>query len=812
MEERRDPTDPDVIPMDDAPVAAPVVDAGTGTGAEAAEPENVDAIAASTSPEAPAAAGADPAADSAAASSVTDPVPAPDAVDGTPPPAAVDTPDGTDPDVAEPAVGSTDAPAADDLPPVEPAAEPTIDTPAETGTETPAATEPTVDEPAVTGGEPGEEPAASATGDVTPVPDVDPVAPVESVNTPAAEPSVTDAPAVDPAPEVAAAPAGEEQTAAVVDGAAEAAAATDSPVDAGLDPVAPADTQTDTLPAVDGSDIPAADPVTDPSLPDDITDSSDVPPVTGEAPVPPPSSDADLGGAPSGEGVADDLSGSTIPDTATEAPVDGTAAPVDTVADAPVEPVEPVDPVAEVAPEEMTSAWVDGVSVDAEDVKQKIEDAANGIADADNVTEELEDAAVALEELSAKISENLADENPVVSETTVNLTRIVAEKSLERIGEVMNLPVSMESAATPRERLMITLEAIDGKLGEIWEAVKRALTIAWDAVVKFFKTLFDSAYRVKAAIEKLREGLKALNGKDAPTGDKVEGGAANGVGFNGWSDVNGLKTRLNKLVGAMAPFLDNSKAAIHDVIVGAGNRMVEVCHSKETDKVRDEQLSVLFGELVMGYSKLGVQLAKAVAEGAKQEQDSNWNIKGVVETVSGELPGGYRLKATDFAAKDGFLTSEHLYNLGSGRYIRIDHEGYDAKEGPAAKEDDMLAILDTVETLIDAVIASKESVGKFEDDIARFRREAEQALKGADVDFMKEWQGASSYIRALANIAPSLVKQNSTLISLCVSIANNVVKYVTASARLYPSFGTKVVEGQTTATKDAAALPAPAAA
>ena len=764
MEERRAPEqDPDIIPMDDAPVEAPVVDAGTGTGGEAAQVEDVAAIAATTSPEAPAAAGADPAADGAADSSVTDAVSEPAAVDGTTPPAA-------EPEVPEPAVGTADVPA-----------EPTIEAPAETGTE--ASTD---------------VPAEGAAGDIAPVPDdVAPVAPAEAVNEPAAEASVTDAPAIDPATDVPAAPAGEEQAAAVTDMAEAAAAATDSPVDAGVDPVAPGDTQAEVVPDVAG-DTPAVDGG-EPALPEDVA--GDVPPVTGEAPVEPA---ADFG-APSGEAVADDLSASTVPDDASTDPVDDAAAPADAAA---AEPAEPIDPVAAVEPEEMTSAWVDGVQVDAEEVKQQIEEAAADVADADNVVGELEDAAVALEELSAKISENLADENPVVSDTTVNLTRIVAEKSLERIGEVINLPVSMESAATPRERLMITLEALDGKIAQIWEAIKKALTIAWEAVVKFFKTLFDSALRVKEAIAKLREGIKNLNGSETPTSDKVTGGVVNDVGFKDWKDVNALKQRLTKFSGAMGPFLENSKQAIHDVIVNAGNKMVEICKENDDKDFQEVELSQLFATMMVGYSNLGTKLALAVADGGRRTEASG--TAGVVETMSGEIPGGFRVVAMDFDKNSSRVADRQIINVMVGSFVDVERTHYDASEGPAANESDMVALLDIIEGLVDSVIASKDSVSKFESDIASFRRQAEAAMRDANVEKVGQ-HNVSSYIHTLAGIAPSLVRQNSKLISASVKIANNVVKYVSASAKLYPSFGNKAVEGQTTAPKGAPALAAPAA-
>lgn len=805
MEERRAPEpDADIIPLDDVPEVAPVIDAGVGTGGEAAQAEDAAAIAATT-PEAPAAAGADPAADGAADSSVTatDAVPAVD--DGTTPPAA---------DVPEPAVGTADVPAVDapvddvpavaDVPSVDDVpAEPTIDAAAETGS-------PDVTDPV---------PAEAAAGDIAPVPDdVAPVAPVETVNEPAAEAAVTDAPEIDPATDVAAAPAGEEQAAAVADMAEAAAAAVDSPVDAGVEPVAPGATQADVVPdvasdaPVDAIDIPATDtpgdvaadtpPVegSEPSLPEDVA--SDVPPVTGEAPVAP---EADFG-APSGEAVADDLSASTVPGDASADPVDGAAAPVDAAA---AEPAEPVDPVDAVEPEEMTSSWVDGVQVDAEEVKQKIEEAANDVADADNVTSELEDAAVALEELSSKISENLAEDNPIVSDTTVNLTRIVAEKSLERIGEVVNLPVSMESAATPRARLMITLEAIDGKLAQIWEAIKKALTIAWEAVVKFFKTLFDSAFRVKQAIVELREAVKGMNTDEAPTADKVTGGVVNDVGFENWDSVDKLKQRLSKFTGAMNPFLENSKQAIHDVIVNAGNKMVEICKEQDSDKDYQEvMLTELLGTMLVGYSGLGTKLAMAVADGGKRVNSKS--LSGLVETDSGEIPGGYRITALDFDNNPGRLTNLHLVNVMFGKFVHVSRTDYNATEAPAATAGDLTALLDTVEELVDVVIASKDGVSKFESDIASFRRQAESAMKEANVAVVGQ-NSVSTYIRLLSSVGPSIVRQNSTLISLSVKIANGVVKYVAASAKLYPSFGKGAVKGETAAPQGAPALAAPAA-
>jgi len=737
MEQRRDPEDADIIPLDDAPVEAPVVDAGVGTAGDAAQSENADALAATVSEEAPAAAEADPAADAAADSSVTDAASEPAADAGTPPDAAGDTAAAAESDLMAPEAGGAD-------------------------------------------------------GDTAPVPDVDPAAPADTANNPADATDVQDNPAVDPEPETAAAPAGEEQTQAVVDDAAAVAAQTDptDPVDA-ADPVAPSETVPEEAAAAVTAASDAA-PDADLGLPEDVAGDS-APPVAGEAPVVP---EGDALSAPSGTDVAADLSADTTADAASAEPAADVAAPADAATDpladdAPA--AEAHDPMADVPAEELTSAWVDGVSVDAEEIKAQLDDAANDVVDADYVTDELEDAAVALEALRSAVSKDLTEENPAVSDTTVNLVRIAAEKSLHHIGEVLNLPASMESAATPYQRLQVTLESIGEKVKQIWEAIKKAVMAAWQALVEFFKGLFDSAVRVKQSIVKMRGAVKSMNANDKPTNPTVgTATVVKNIAFAGFKNYGDLKASLSKFDGAVGPFLENSQKAIHDAIVAGGQEMIELAEASADVSSRDYNtvVSSPATKAVLMFGNLGRKMASAVAEGGSMGKGG----EGVAMTRSGELPGGYYVQVfvpdLSSSRSPGGQDNAHskFIDVMTGNHLSIQHQP-DAKVEtlPVLSESEMLEILDVIEATVDSVLASKATVSRFEKDIKDVQRTVDQKLIRSQDDWLEKTTTRMTIV-ALTRLGPNLVKMNSQFMSLVVSIANNVVKYVSASCREYPSF------------------------
>ncbi len=619
-----------------------------------------------------------------------------------------------------------------------------------------------------------EEPVVEPETDPVTTPEADPVPPAAVAETPADEVGGADLPAVEPVP----------------------------PSEAATDPAATPEDGAATDPTPQPTDEPTPDPmptdaapVADPDLPPDATDSvpdaplaTDDVPVTGEAPVAPteePGADSVPEAAPVGEPAA------PVTEPEPVAPADATTDPV--AEPGASEPAPTTD--GEKVTDEMTSAWVDGVSVDAEEVKQHLEDAAAEVMDADNTTDELEEAAVALENLREIIQEGLATENPAVSDTTVNLVHIEAEKALEHVGEVLTIK-SIESTQSPLERLQLTMEAIGEKLEEIWEAIKVAVKRAWEAWVKFFNGLIDSAQNVKNNIEKMRKALKALKGGEEQVGaDAIKGSLAAHVGFDGLKNIQDLLSAFTKLDSGMSPFLENSKAVVHKAILNAGNEVIEAVQSKDDSETKERSVGITFGKIITDYSSLGTKLVKMVSDKATTDTDSEFNITGVVTTTSGMLPGGYVLEASDFARKEGMFTIDHFTTLARGRFIRIDRESVKAEAAPVANEAEMLKLLDVLESLIDSVIKSKSDVSQFNRDIDAFNRQAQKAITDASHDDDRRLNDITTYLRAIANIGPSLVRQNTTLMNLVVTISNNALKYVTACAKLYPSYGGEAIEG-----------------
>lgn len=666
---------------------------------------------------------------------------------GTGAPGAEPAPEDVTPGAAEVA-DPTAAPVAD-VPSV-PAAD------ADVSTTPPAAEEPV--------GEPGG-------ADITPEQPIEPTEPAEPVEPTAVDPTTDPLPdpVTDPVPPVESTPVEPAQ-------AAEEPAA--DPIEGGqTDPAAPTEEST----PVPGPEMGDVDPVP-PAEP-----AADIPPVTGEAPIEPAAEPA----------PGDVVDSNPVP------PVEAATPAAEVAAEPGTEPG--AEPVAENAPvsEPMSSAWVDGVAVEAEEVKQHLDDAAAEVVDADNTVDELHEAAVALEELKAVISENLAEDNPIVSETTVNLVNIEAEKALEKIGETHDIK-SMESIFSPVDKLRVSLESISEKAKEIWEAIKKAAIQAWEAVKAFFANIFDSAQRVKNQLEKLRAGVEAIEGE--PSAKTIDNAALfKSVAINGQADWSDFTVKLEGVSGKLASYLQNSPRAMQSVLADAGNTLVKSIKENNTDGAGEA-----FGRVALGYADLCGKFVIELTQGGTTANEG----AGIVRTT-GPLPGGYAIAVQSFKPNPDF--SDHstirlLEQVMAGRNVEFHQDGQDGKSVDVMTKDQMKAVLAAAIGLIDTVFAGREEANALQGSVDQMRKDGEQAVRNADASFLENVMNRNMVVNTMG-FGTHMVKFNGRVLGMATAFCSAASKGIAASIALYPNAGA-VVEG--TATKVAPAgspqLPAPAAA
>lgn len=667
----------------------------------------------------------------------------------------------TDASVAEPAadpvvepvadVGAT-PPAAGEEPGVEPVVEPEADVSEPAPAEAPAVgEEPVTSEPAV-------EPAPEEVPVTEPAVEEPPVeAPVEE---PIAEP-VVEEPAAEPAVEEPASdvPPAEEPV-------------TDVPSDA-----APFEEPGAEVAPVDGEQ------------PSDL--GTDEPPVTGEAPAEPPI-----------DGLGTDVPAAEEPAVGSDDPLSDGGAAVE--GEPVVEPIAEEAPVAEEPIEETTSAWVDGVSVDAEDIKQDIQVAAEEVVESDEDVEELTEAGVALEAIRDALVINTADEDPIISETTVNLTRVEVNKVLERVTDTCDIP-SLESAGSRNQLYTLTLESIGEKIKEIWEAVKKALIAAWNALVGFLKNIFDGATRLKNQVTQLLSAVKGMKAGEAKVQTIENPSLYSDIAAAGETSITPSNTQksMAKLATVSSNYLGNINDSVHKVIASIGSDFIEAMEVRDATSEHIKFEAV--GKIVAGYGAICGKLVENIADGVKKT--------GYLIT-SGSLPGSFHvgtlvlprdLQIIDKASRDV------LNDIARGNALSVKRQ--DAVKGqdlPVLSPAEMQALLEEVEIIVDAVLASKASVDKFEDDIAIVRKKGDDVISTSDGDFGDKLVDFQLF-RVVVGMGPTLVKTNARFSSMLVTIGANVCKYVAASGKQYDEFGS-VVEGSTVASAGAKALPAPVAA
>lgn len=233
----------------------------------------------------------------------------------------------------------------------------------------------------------------------------------------------------------------------------------------------------------------------------------------------------------------------------------------------------------------------------------------------------IRDAAEVLVHLNAIIKEVAADDT--VSESTELAVRQATARGLAQVGSVVTDIASTESWSTPKERVMLSMEAINETLGKIWEELKKALKRVMDAFVEFLmrhiRTL-DIAYsKFKAMNSALRHPLNWPSAEDIPFA------AAGKLSLNGKVSVTWVTRVLDDLqsVGRadLAQLKDcQSAAETIRAAVQSGIRNHDVDTASDTVERAKAQYTKDIAKTISGISQ------------GKIESD---------HVTSGELSGGY---------------------------------------------------------------------------------------------------------------------------------------------------------------------------
>lgn len=165
-------------------------------------------------------------------------------------------------------------------------------------------------------------------------------------------------------------------------------------------------------------------------------------------------------------------------------------------------------------------------TVAIDEILEEVRDGADSVEEHDDAVEDLEGAAESLESLIASLESAIADGgmNPQAADVH-GRAMVNAVRRLPIDGSQYS--VSVESFGGTGDKLQASLEAMQGAkdlLAKIWNAVKNAITSAYQAVVKFIQTIGKSGEALMVAGNQLKSSANSLSGE--PGDKKVSMGGA----------------------------------------------------------------------------------------------------------------------------------------------------------------------------------------------------------------------------------------------------------------------------------------------
>lgn len=355
------------------------------------------------------------------------------------------------------------------------------------------------------------------------------------------------------------------------------------------------------------------------------------------------------------------------------------------------------------------------VVVQAEETPAEVEtellEAAKEVETTTDVVEELEKAAATLESIALGMEEILeADAEAVIEPQAAEFIAEHVEEVTETLGltgEEGELVSSSEAfAADRRVASMESLQKVKDFLTRVWNAIKNAIINAYNAVVNFFKQLFQGA----DALEKRRVELKAAAGKiDAAakvTGKIALRGAAqiaSGKVVGATGLVRSLKETAAVGTAVFGAYIDQVKA--HYAI--AGSLVDEVA---KKDNANTTGLTAKLFSSAHGASSALV--GKTIIGDAKFDSANE----------VGRTDGG---DATDLAK---------ALKAGAPVLVKQDSQvaGKISNEVEALRVNEINSVLDAVKDVIGQLKSKKGSVEALDKAVVEFRKTADVAVAGSD--------------------------------------------------------------------------------
>lgn len=410
-----------------------------------------------------------------------------------------------------------------------------------------------------------------------------------------------------------------------------------------------------------------------------------------------------------------------------------------------------------------------------------IDDAATDVEAAEDSVDTLVDTGEELAVIRNQISDTLEDEG--LDEVSAGLARTAANIALRRVDSELVTPAteSFGGSATARmDNTRVTMEAIDGKLRQIWEAVKKALIEAWNAFKAFVKQLVDGKARVKAQAQKLLETIKATSG-NAAGGEKIE-----------------IKDATLKMIAAQRPLAADWEILVQAVLTAVG----------KADKLAEQEIAFNNGlaaalqgvkpeagldeatRKVLGFLSAYKQAAEAAAAAFKTiggEAKADIDVpEGFEVVVSNVLPGGYAFYVV--APKEGSDLSLPviLANTKSG-ITEVEVTGEFSGDVAAVSAESAISLLESVIGAVDALASNK-----FEELIAA----QDKVIKAGDALANKGGEAGplGALLRSLPRVVRGVAKGSADCEKYSVKLSFAVVEVVRASARTYGKTGTDVAK------------------
>lgn len=558
------------------------------------------------------------------------------------------------------------------------------------------------------------------------------------------------------------------------------------------------------------------------------SDAADVGAATSSEATPPADNSTVDSGSDAANADLDNQADITPPEDVADAGL-GDAATDTSAADAPPPVETPMDDIPE---EALTSAWVQGVAVDTQHDVDEVAAGDEELADYEHNENELRTAATSLEELRdccmAVVNKTHKETDDVstpvqteivseVSDKAVDLLTSGANATLAHVGSELDMPASMESASTPTERLGIALEAIDGKIKQIWETIKRLALQAWDAFVNFVKGIFDKAQRFRNQVANLRKFVVKFKGATPETSEFENNAVWAGccveprAGQFEFSQSE-VSKQFETYTSAAKPYLLNASKALVPGINMVFDKVAAI------DPEKPESIDAMwnaFGALMNRYEKAVVMVTKMSGGerslSAADVADGFRSTDGLLPIYSDTGLGGGGLATEIVDPKTDLQIAAKAFWTGASSYYLRGHPVVpsDAKV-PTLTADQMEGLLDQIDDAMETIIDYRVVFDEFEKQLAK----AQQATAKL-ASKLPEKEGTSTYqtILATMKLVPKLTKFNQAVITGLYVQSSSILQYIVASTKQYSTNDAAVEStANTVADPGAAKLPSPEAA